>query len=426
MNSILLTLLMAAGWQATDVATASLDRSQFPQQDWGDYYYVSVSPVEQSKQGELLTALRLILPSVSRQPVLERCLPVQVSPTLVRVGLADMQFDQRTWLDMLARNPYSYSKNPLVIRGDWLLLQLTDCQESDTYYRLVFGGKAPKTRDEALKNLGVDFDKSLRYGLIEGNSGVSVSGVRWLENRPISRGYLWGTRDSVVIDGDTDPLEHLTGGFEHNGEEYIAGVRKVHLGTGTQGVLQVYFLANGQGKIVNRAPVDLVRDATQFRGLDEIRNCGSCVQCHDQGLNLPSTNELRRLIQDGVDIYTDKQSQQDIEAFHLANITNELKRSRDDYQAIVKLATGVESVEATACLKRSIQGYDADLDIGICANELGVDLEEFRSALAFGSATGDKLGARLSDLAHGGTIPRAAWEQKYLYAQALITKWRIK
>jgi hypothetical protein len=191
-------------------------------------------------------------------------------------------------------------------------------------------------------------------------------------------------------------------------------------------VLQVYFLSNGQGTLVERAPVDLVEDALEFRGYREIRTWGSCIGCHAAGLNFPSSNELRETIAAGVDVYADYDSYQQIEALHFADVEKELKRNNEDFAAIVTLATGVAPDEAALCFKAAIGVYDAPVDLDRAAAELYAAPDELKLALALGSASGGKLGARLSGLAHGRTVPRVAWEEYYLSARQMLRTWRVQ
>lgn len=423
MLSALALLAAVAFTAASDEETARQDRAQFPAELHPHLYYVTTAPIADPAEREDLTiALRLAVPSVSRQPVLERCAPVPVTDTLYRLNLLDLAWNHAEWLAVVKHHPYTSSENPLVLRGDWLLIAITDAQESDAYYRLLFG-KRPETRDEALAILGVDADPSARYGLIEGESGVSKQGVRWLESRPAKRGYAWGTRDVLKLTAERDMLEQPGGEFKHDGEEWIIGMRKFSLRSGRQGALQAYFLAAGDGKIVDRAPVDLVEDSTEFRGYREIRTAGSCIQCHGQGLNYPTTNELRRLVADGVDAYADYDKQQELEAFHFADFERELRRANEDFGVAVKEACGVESNAAARKYRDAVHRYDEDVDLDRAAGELGVASDELRLALAGASARGVQLTARLAGLAHGRTIPREAWEESYLAVRQLYHDW---
>ena len=421
-QALLVVLVLLVCFQVArggDRELALADRSQFAPESWPSLYYVSLEAV--AKHEDVATALNLVIPSTSRQVVLERCLPVQLSATLYRLNLEDLGWSHTTWREIIASHPYSTTANPLVLRGDWLLLQLCDTQESKAYYSLLFGTETD--RENILGSLGVDPSKSRRFGMIEGQSGVNVQGKRWIENRPRPRGYAWITRDSIRLDNESDMLERPDGSFKHDGEEVIVGLRKVHMATGTQGALQVYFLANGNGKLVTRAPVDLVQDSTAFRGFTEIRAPGSCIQCHENGLNPLKKNELRDYIGSGVDAYANFENQQSLEAFHFADLSKELTRNSEDFQTMVRLATGVEPEEAVKSFRVAVGRYDRPLSLDEAASELRTAPDELKLALAWASAHHLPLSARLAGLAHGKSISRTAWEQAYLVARDIHQQW---
>ena len=421
--AIAAALVVTAG----DEAAASLDRQQFSPEHWPYLYYVSTAAADSHEARESQnTALRLVLPSLSRQPVLERCLPTKVSDTLSRIDLRHMQWNVYDWQKIIGhgRYPYSTSAIPLVLRADWLLVELTDEQEADAYYTLVFGVRS-KTRDEALKILGVDGNAGLRFGLIEGASGVAKQGTRWIENRPVSRGYAWGTFDVLNLASDRDPLERPDAVLKHDGEEWIIGLPKIHLASGTRGALQVYFLANGQGNVVDRAPVDLVEDSTEFRGYREIRAAGSCINCHQRGLNWPTRNEVRETIAAGVDLKAVYPNNEAIEAFHLSDVEKEIRRNNEDFAAIVQLACGCTPAAASAAYQSAVTRYDEPVTLERAAAELYVQPEVLKLAIALANRDGYDLGPRFPALAHGQSIPRDSFEERYLSVQAFVKKWRF-
>jgi hypothetical protein len=421
--AMLAVVVVATG----DEAAASLDRQQFTPDQWPYLYYISTAAADsdEARQSQDI-ALRLILPSLSRQPILERCLPTKVSETMYRIDLREMQWNVYDWQKIVGygRYPYNAVPLPLVLRADWLLVELTDEQEADAYYNLIFGAR-PKTRDEALKTLGVDGNASLRFGLIEGESGVAKQGTRWIENRPISRGYAWGTFDVLSIDAQRDPLEAPQAVGRHDGEEWIIGVPKIHLASGTRGALQVYFLANGQGAVVERAPVDLVEDRTEFRGYREIRTAGSCINCHVRGLNLPTRNELRETLASGVELAARFKERERIEAFHLSDVAKELRRNNEDFGAIVQCACGCSSVAAAARYQLAVTRYDEPVTLERAACELYIESDELRLAIAWANQNGIDLGPRFPSLAHGRTMPRDAFKERFLAVKAVVDQWRI-
>ena len=414
-----------------ETAQAALaDRANYPQSQWGYLYYLTTAqspdPERLAKAGAFMVA------STSNQPILERSAPVQVAENLYRIDLRDLRWRWQDWLHVLRRYPYQTAKSgrptyapPLVVRMDWLVVTLADANASDAYYRLLYGGRIPKTRDEFLKFWRVDDDPLLRFGLIEGNSGVAQQRIRWIENRPAPRGYAWGTRDSLVIVDASDPLAHPDGRFRHDGEEWIVGIPKFSLASGQRGALQVYLLSDGAGKRIDKADGDLVEDYTKFRAKPQIRTAGSCIQCHHSGLNAPTLNELRRLIEMGVDVYANqKHLQEQLELFHLSDVARELDRNNEDFAAAVEMINGLSPQENAAAFAACVRSYDADLSLLDAARELDSTAEELRLALADWNNRGQTTSARLAALAHQKPIPRTVWEQEYFVAQAALAAWR--
>lgn len=218
-------------------------------------------------------------------------------------------------------------------------------------------------------------------------------------------------------------MERPDGGFRHQAEEWIVGIPKWSA-AGPRGTLQAYFLANAQGVRQDRAPADIVADQTRFRGVPEIRTCGSCMQCHAAGINGPKENQLRSVIAAGVDLYADEKTQEALERFHLADVQKEIERNREDYAAAVKLITGSEPEANAAAFQRCVDWYDRDVTLRQAACELCLSPDELRLALAYASARGVQLGARLAALSHERPIPRSAWEDAYATAHAAAEAWR--
>jgi hypothetical protein len=435
-SAMLLATVALVSSVKTDEAAALADRQKFPSTDWWRYYYITTSTghpdFEQLHQS---VALRLVIPSCSRQPVLEKCLPVQVGPTLYRIDLQDLMWSHTAWRKFIANYPYSRHKNPLMIRADWLCVHLTDSNEQTdnggvpAYYELLFG-VVPKTRDEALAILGVNTKEQFQFGQIEGKSGVSVSGVRWIANLPIARGYAWGTRDVLELQRDKDMLERPDGSFKHDGEEWIIGLWKKARrpdGTYINGALQAYFLANGDGSIATKANINLVVDHTKFRGNPEIKNAGSCIQCHGSGLNPTKVDEFKATLESGVYATSDYYTKEKVEAFHFSDLPKEIRRNNEDFAAIVEVACQCPPEEAAAAFKSVVNTYDRPLTPSRAAWELGTSSDDLRLALGLASKVGAQLPARIAGLAHKRPCPRVAFEPAYVDLHyGIIPSWREK
>ena len=210
-----------------------------------------------------------------------------------------------------------------------------------------------------------------------------------------------------------------------DGEEWIVGIPKLSLATGRRGVLQVYLLSDGRGNRVDRAPINLVEDGTRFRGLAEIRNPGSCIQCHAEGLNRPSENAIANYVLTGAQLYaTTVEDRARIEAFHLGDAETAIARANDDFGAMVEELTGLAPKAAASAFRNSIDRYDADLTLEDAARELGVSPATLRNAIAQQTGLANPLPARIAGLAHGRKVSRTAWESLYLTAKGYINAWK--
>lgn len=185
----------------------------------------------------------------------------------------------------------------------------------------------------------------------------------------------------------------------------------------------VFFLANGQGTIVNRAPTDLVRDYQYTRGLGEIRNGSSCFVCHNRGFNEWNQNVFKEYLSSGVELLADAKTTYQLEAFHLIDLMKQLNRANEDYRDLAKLNCGVDSEVATLCYKTTLENYDKEITPEKAAYEQGLTLEEFQLALALSSSKNYNLGARISGLAHGRNVSRSTWEGHYLSVEKVCHEW---
>lgn len=425
--SILAAIVVAlAAVALPDSEAAEHDRARYPREEWGYHYYGTSRPIEPAAREAAGIAFKLTIASVSPTEEIERATPRQITPTLYHLDLRDLGFRFQDWQELARTYPYSPQELALVHRIDWLTLQLSDLRVNPTaYYKLALGGVVPKTRDEIIKILGVDTSAARSRVRIEGASGVSVRGTRWLEDHAAFRGFAWGTRDVLKLTNESDPIEHPLGDFKHDGEEWLIYRPKYSSETGAQGVLQFSFLANAAGTLVAAAPVALVEDHTTFRGTREVANPGSCMTCHPNGPNEPTRDQFRELLESGVQVLaTDKDTARETGRLHLSDFLKNVKRGQEDYAAAVVPATGVDGDAATRAFVDTINRYDAALDLERAAFECGMTAEGLSQAITLASSSGAVLPARVVSLVHGGTIPRDQWEQVFLATRTELIRWQ--
>lgn len=409
-------------------------RQTLPKEHLNRFMYLELEPSTGLARKQLEAVARFAVCSTSLAPVMERIRPELLpGSSLLVIDLHELGWSLDDWITIVKRYPYwdfeSERVLPSAIRADWFVRQVADQSTSDTYLRLLFGGKTqPKNRDEFLQKLGVVSDRpDLQFGMIEGQSGVAKHGTRWLENRPILRGHIWGTRDTDNLVSANDPLEHADGSHAHQAEEWIA-LTPLTSESGVRGLRFISILANGEGALQTKAPVNIVEDFTKFLGNSEIINPGSCWQCHTIGYNLPTLNEVSDLIEEGINLAPigNEKLARNLAAFHLGDIRKELYRANEDYQLMTTLITGLESKEVSAALKSVIDRYVARLDMEAAAEEFvsaGYEVGDFVNAMSYG-ANGGYIGARLTGLTKNRPMPREAWEEQYVTAKRVLNKWK--
>jgi hypothetical protein len=410
----------------TDLEVAVKDRSQFPQADWWRYYYITTSHLEPEVKYWTNQSLRFVIASMTpRQQVLERSVPIVINKNVSRIDLLELGWDQKAFVRMMNKYPYHPLHNNIRIKGDWLLLNLVDQQEAENYMPLVYGEPPPKTRNEALARLNINTDIQYQVGLIEGASQVNLQGRRFVRNLVAPRGYAWGTFDGNDLTSEKDPLETPNGGMKHDGEEWIIGVHKTHAATGKWGALQVYFLANGQGQIVNRAPVDLVEDHTRLRGYAEIRTASSCMSCHEEGINDFTRNELKATIESGVQVLAQYKDAEFLERYHLGDLGKLVERDKEDFKTAVECICDDEPAVVLNHFRLALAAYDKSLTLEDGARLLNIRPEELRLMLGYYNAKGVSMGARIASWAHGGEVPRKSWEENVLTISDFCEQWKL-
>jgi hypothetical protein len=415
---ILLTLLAVT---PGEIQAVTADRARQAGEFPGNLVYFSTSHLDGEQRVAVGNTLKSRIAATSRQQIIEKCTPVQISETLYRVNLTNLDWDYRLFFPVVAKHPY-YGSKYYIYHADWFVTQISDTTKSDAYYRLLLG-KADPNRGDFLNLLGVNNDVTYHFGIITRSKsplGPAVAGLRFVENRPTNqRTSFWTTRDSSVINAKSDPLEHLQNDFKHEAEEHIGNLPKQSLSTGERGALMAFFLSDAKGKRQEEAPPSIVTDHLGFRNQNAIRNVGSCIGCHATGYLPPGESELRTYITNGLNVYAKpKEVQEFIERFHLSDAGKQLTRDNEDLAIGLRLCNGLGGEENYEAFRATFDYYDADLTLETAAQEVHTTAATLRLAIAYANTTGQNLGARLPALVHNGVISRASWED-YGYKTAL-------
>lgn len=436
MNAFLAVMLAAA--LHGDNAAAIRDRQQFPTAEWPNLFYATTWQAESPEaQHNEAVALKLAFAQLSPSPVVEHAMPVQIGPTLFRLDCRRLAIHPDDLSRVTAGNPYE--RSGMLSPASWLTLQVSDAnRHPEFYYPLTTGGYTasgklvrgivPKTRDEWLQRLHVDTTRQQAQTQIEGESGVALSGRRWLESRTMlaSRGRAWGTRDSRELTGEADPLESPIGNYKHDAEEWIVWRPKSSEVNGVQGLLPVYAIFNGQGQLAAAAPPDIVVDHTEFRGSTQIVAPGSCIQCHLKGAQLPTRDAFKELLASGVRRIDQYDQARQITEAMVADKLKELHRIQEDHGAAVVLATGEESGESAACFHATIDKYLEPIDLATAARWHHIEPERLRDVLARAATRGAILPASVLAMIHGGKCERVSFEECFLAVRNEISLWEAE
>lgn len=423
-----LALLILAAHPESDAAIA--DRATLPPDVSQHTVYLSLLDCPPTKRDELENALKFIVPSLSSKVYLADQIPLRIEGTnLLRLDLAGLGWES-TYPTVLAqqyvpswRPDLVHAKAiPLVTSGLWFAANVIDPIESgNAQDLLLYGGKPPTDVDSFLKFWGIQNDTEFVFGLIEGQSGVASQRTRLIENRPgAKRNVGWLTRDSAVVAGKSDPLENLPNKVTFDAQEVI--VQHVKWSGGRSGYLQSYFLANGVGKRQEKAPANIVVDHIGLRG-PEIRNTFSCIVCHTQGINPPTSDQFKTYIEAGAKVaFLKKDDQRRVDQYMTSDVAKEVETCQKQYADGIRMCNGLSPEDNQRCFVEVIQTYDQDVTLAQAARELYCEPRDLQLALAYWSRT-QTLTGRLALLAQGESISRNQWKTSYQFAQQVLYKW---
>jgi len=408
--AILLTLC-TVGTNPADADAAYTDWMRLGK---GHYAYATVStePNEQAKE-RLGRQLAFVCASFSSKPNLGDQIPVRLPGTDVyRLDLTGLGW-AAAWPQVLV-SKYQYrpdltqhGRYPLVVMASWLVAEIPDPTLSGNAQQLFLYGRELKTVDEFTRFWSVNTSTKQLFSFIEGASGVQAKNQQRLMNNSDTsqRTRFFQTFDSIVVAGKNDPLENpVPGTLKYDGSELIVGIPKYYRSEG--GSLQAYLLANAQDKVVDRAPIELVKDSENFRGPDII-NSLDCIQCHATGMKFPTVNEYRRYFLNGAKIYADAHTKRELQRVYESPFVKELERQEEDYAVAIRLVNGLQPEKNAAEFRGCIESYDAPVTLSQAAREVGYSKIELRNALVDYSP---RLTGRLAELAHGQPMSRDQWK----------------
>jgi WD40 repeat protein len=375
-----------------------------------DLYNAGVSKPELETTRQ---AVAKLLNSLSWHPRARRPEPIDAARTILRLDLRHYQWNARGWERLQSIYPYRTCEDSLdlraaraatgcelpFLRADWFV---ATASRPPLYHDLL---QLPATDRELERLLRVDVltnwreENIVRLGF--NRSGVSRNN-RLLERHDAAYGAYWRSYD---FSDNTDrpnlfryPLGLLPGreSFTPAGGEII-----FHLPNGLHGFL----LVDGNGRRVDRAPVEIVSDTSRS---DRTVETGiSCMGCHSGGI-ISKTDQVRAHVENNSNAFS-KEEIATVRAIYGTERTMLPLLAEDvgRYQEALKklgIAVSPDPVGAVA------QRYEQDLDLAAAAAEVGLAPAEFGKRLSASPSLARVLGALR---AQGGTVQRTAFQAAF-------------
>lgn len=352
-------------------------------------------------------ALSKLVNSLSWHPRITRPLPIDPARTIYRIDLRDLQWSAPTWTRILAAYPHylpvksetmkrvaAATRTSLpYLRADWFV---ANASRPPLYHDIL---QLPLSDRELERQLRVDGALDIREDRVV-RAGFNRSGIaknnRMIERHDAGFGAYWRSYDFSENVGRQNLFEHPLGpqpapnSFVHAGSEMI-----FHLPNGLLG----YYLVDGNGRRLDRAPVEIVSDPKRP---DKLVETGiSCISCHVQGI-IDKSDEIRAHVEKNSNAFS-KEDVATIKAlyppearfFGLAGEDGERFR-----KALAK--TGVEQGGKEPVLALTLL-YEGELDLASAAAEVGLRPREFSAKLALSPQRLRPLGPLN---VRGGSVPR--------------------
>jgi hypothetical protein len=345
---------------------------------------VAEKPLEIYRQA----AIKLIN-SLTRLPNITKIAPIDPAKTILRINISDLGWSAGDWDKIVAAYPYATRPTDTVhnrtleqvtgaklayVRADWFAFTAS---RPPLYNRLL---DLSGTFRELEQRLNASLAGNIT-SLTAKRAGFQTSTVslhnRLIERHSLTSGYLWRSYDFASNDGDRNLFEHPlgpggAGGFQPDANETI-----FTLPNGFQG----YFLNDGQGRALDKAPPDILHDAN--RVLDNrdpsVVTGISCMGCHGQGLK-GAKDEIRARVLSAKEYFPRAVSEAVTALYPEQPELNELFASDNAAFKTAMAKAGVtafaDSSGAEIVYALSSQ-YERPLTLQTAAAEFGMSAEEF-------------------------------------------------
>lgn len=341
----------------------------------------------------------------------EIALPFALDParTVLRIDLRDYQWTAAQWRKVAAAYPYGLLVTDTdritrlsgeavpYLRADWFVAQAS----VPPLYHDLLG--LPSSLAALEQRLGIDATRHFAEEKHVFRAGVRASGVsqnnRVLERHVSAFGAYWRSYDFKSNAGEQNIFANPLSLNPAGGEMIF------NLPNG----LQAYFLADGVGRRIDAAPVDIVADRNQPDD-PVIRNGRSCMSCHFAGPKsfqddvrpvLLKTNVARFDLDRALTLYA---AQDEINR----SLSEDETRFR---QAELRAANKPAKNALTEPINALARRFEAELTLAQAAAEVGLETREFQERLRWNTKL-NALGLGQLLTANSG-IKRDVWERHF-------------
>jgi WD40 repeat protein/mono/diheme cytochrome c family protein len=355
-----------------------------------------------------------LLNSLSWHPRVSVPVPIDTARTVLRLDLRDYQWNARIWERLPALYPYrlnnsspeakavaSFTGSELAhLRADWFLATVS---RPPLYQELL---QLPGSDRELERLLRVDAVTDIQEERVA-RAGFNGSGVsrnnRLIERHDAAYGAYWRSYDFSDNAEQQNLFDHPLGpppgpdAFIHAGGELI-----FNLPNG----LQAYLLVDGNGRRIDRAPVEIVSDP---RRPDRVVETGlSCMSCHNDGL-IFKADQVRAHVKKNASAFR-QADRESVEAMYPPErkLRVFVQEDIDRFEkALAKM--GIRGADPDP-ISAAVLRYEGVLDLPAAAAEAGLPAEEFGKRLRGSAALSRSLGALQ---VKGGTVQRSTFQAAF-------------
>lgn len=287
-----------------------------------------------------------------------------------------------------------------IVRADWFIYQVAVQENRQVGYYDFLGIKNQKDFERVIR-FSAELSKQLEHRRAVVFSGITLQ-PRRIERVATVMGGLWRTFDNEAAAANRNPLRILDDDFKFDATEQIGPLPNG---------MPAYYLGDDKGNRQDKAPDKVVGgDRTGTSNDTRLHVCLSCVRCHfgaakhEMGVKEGDFAKITKLKS------IDYQKYLDINRQYLRDVDRPIKKDREDFQAAIKQATGLEPFAYAAEFAKIYQAYEGPVTAERAAADLGITKAAMIKAFREYDARYD-LDPVLSILMDGKSIGPVQWEE---------------